>query len=140
MEFNRLLFPVDFSAHSETCLSLTNSLRDDVHVAEVHFLFVLPTPSDFSTWSGDPVADVKQRLDAIVEQVGLEQRIRACAEVRTGHASTEICRYATDHKCDLVVMATHGRTGLAHMLLGSTAEQVVRHAPCPVLTLRVVPH
>ena len=57
--------------------------------------------------------------------------------VLTGHASTEICRYAAKENCDLIVIATHGRTGLKHMVLGSTAEQVVRHAPCPVLTLRI---
>jgi universal stress protein A len=50
-----------------------------------------------------------------------------------------ICRYAEAHGCDLIVIATHGRTGVAHWMIGSVAEKVVRHAPCDVLTVRSVP-
>lgn len=137
MEFTRILFPVDFSGYSEACLEKTTRLLTDEQVREIHYLFVLPTPTDFSTWSGDPVAEVQGRLDKIIERFGKHGTATSRSEVKTGHASTEICKYAADHECDLIVMATHGRTGLAHMVLGSTAEQVVRHAPCPVLTLRV---
>lgn len=55
----------------------------------------------------------------------------------TGHPAMAICDYAKEHECDLIALATHGRTGIAHLLIGSTAEQVVRHAPCPVLSLRL---
>ena len=51
-------------------------------------------------------------------------------------AAEGICEAAVEAGADLIVLSTHGRTGLAHMLIGSVAERVVRHAPCPVLTLR----
>ena len=53
---------------------------------------------------------------------------------------TEIIRFAKDKDIDLIVMGTHGHTGLAHVLLGSVAEKVVRKAPCPVLTVRHPEH
>lgn len=56
--------------------------------------------------------------------------------MRTGNAAHEIIAAAADLKTDLIVMATHGRTGVPHLFLGSVAERVVREAPCPVLTVR----
>ena len=53
-----------------------------------------------------------------------------------GRASQEIVRVASEEKADVIVMGTHGYTGMAHVLLGSTAERVLRRAPCPVLTVR----
>jgi len=53
------------------------------------------------------------------------------------HPADEITRYAKDHDCDIIVLASHGRTGLRHLLIGSCAEKVVRHATCAVLTLHV---
>ena len=137
MDFERILFPVDFSEHSERCLERTSKLFADNRTRQAHFLYVLHTPVDFSEWSGDPMADVEERLKELIGKSHLEGFSETKSSVGCGHASTEICKYATKHQCDLIVMPTHGRTGLAHMLLGSTAEQVVRHAPCPVLTLRV---
>ncbi len=60
-------------------------------------------------------------------------------EVRVGTDSCEIVRYATAQAIDLIVMATHGRTGVGHALVGSVAEKVVRTAPCPVLTMKQSP-
>ena len=56
--------------------------------------------------------------------------------VHRGVAFQEICQYATDNEIDMIVMGTHGRTGIAHALIGSVAERVVRKAPCPVLAVR----
>ena len=136
MEFRRILFPVDFSEHSESCMANSSRLLAGDGVQEVHFLYILHTPTDFSTWSGDPKADVERRLAEFIEEFNPPGDHQTKSMVVTGHPSTEICKYAVDHQCDLIVMATHGRTGLSHMMLGSTAEQVVRHAPCPVLTFR----
>ena len=60
--------------------------------------------------------------------------------MRIGKPDTEIMRYAAERDIDLIVMGTHGRTGLAHALMGSVAERVVRRAPCPVLTVRQSEH
>ena len=57
-------------------------------------------------------------------------------EIAAGHPAEAIVRVAQERKADLIVMGTHGRTGLQHVLLGSVAEKVVRLAPCPVLTVR----
>jgi nucleotide-binding universal stress UspA family protein len=57
-------------------------------------------------------------------------------QVAAGHPAETIVRMAQELAVDLIIMATHGRTGVSHILLGSVAEQVVRHAPCPVLTVR----
>lgn len=70
-----------------------------------------------------------------------EERLAKVAQVKTvvlEHSSPAdgICEQAKEINADLIIVATHGRTGLAHLLLGSVAEKVVRHAPCPVLTLR----
>ena len=60
----------------------------------------------------------------------------AVTEARWGDPVDEIHAYASEHAVDLIVVATHGRTGLAHVLLGSVAERIVREAPCPVLSIR----
>ncbi len=61
-------------------------------------------------------------------------------EVQMGRPFIEIIRYAREKKIDLIVLGTHGRSGLKHVLLGSVAERVVRKAPCPVLTIRHPEH
>lgn len=58
------------------------------------------------------------------------------ALIMSPNAAQGICHYASKEDVDLIVISTHGRTGLAHLLIGSVAEKVVRHAPCPVLTVR----
>jgi universal stress protein A len=63
--------------------------------------------------------------------------IRAERRFETGDPATEILRVADDIHADLIVVGTHGRTGLGRLLMGSTAEQIVRQAPCPVLTLKM---
>ena len=75
-----------------------------------------------------PSADLAARCPAIVRAD------------RDGPAIHEILDYAAHHQIDLIVLATHGRTGLKHLLMGSVAENVVRHAKCPVLTIRATPH
>ena len=80
-------------------------------------------------------AEAQTSLDRLVE--GAKARNLAFQrEVRIGVDFHEIIDYARKHQIDLIVMATHGRTGLAHALVGSVAEKVVRKAPCPVLTVK----
>ena len=64
------------------------------------------------------------------------QPVSVTTEVLFGHGARTIAEYAAERGVDLIVMGTHGRTGVAHLLLGSVAERLVRTAPCPVLTVR----
>lgn len=68
------------------------------------------------------------------------ERIRILRATRYGDPAREICRYARTHSIDLLVLGTHGRTGLSQLLIGSVAERVVRVSPCPVLTVRHPEH
>jgi len=81
------------------------------------------------------LADAQRRLEEAVPQV---ERDRQATELVAcvGEPHREIVRFADERGIDLIVMGTHGRGGMAHLLLGSVAEQVVRTAPCPVLTVR----
>ena len=73
-----------------------------------------------------------ERLVSAFSHAGDHTRVTA---VLRGHPALQICNYARQHHCDLIVLATHGRTGLRHLIMGSTAEQVIRHAPRSVLTI-----
>jgi nucleotide-binding universal stress UspA family protein len=66
----------------------------------------------------------------------LKEAVPVQVNVAVGTPAEEILRVAREEKVDLIVMGTHGRTGLRHLLLGSVAEEVTRHAPCPVFTVR----
>jgi nucleotide-binding universal stress UspA family protein len=114
--------------------------------AEVHVLYVVPdpTPQDWAVGATALVVSdllekwrgaAEERLEAIALD-GVET-LRA---IRVGHAFVEIVRYATDNAIDMIVMGTHGRGPVKHLLLGSVAEKVVRKAPCPVLTVRQPGH
>jgi nucleotide-binding universal stress UspA family protein len=85
---------------------------------------------------------VKQARGALAEFVKRHVPTGVDSETvtRLGHPSEEIVAAAKDFDVDLIVLATHGHTGLKHLLLGSTAERVVRLAPCPVLTVREREH
>jgi nucleotide-binding universal stress UspA family protein len=83
-------------------------------------------------------ADEDRCRDATIhlESLSVPSEINLSRRVRTGHPWEEIVDYATEDGSDLIVLATHGHTGLAHALVGSVAERVLRSAPCPVLTVR----
>jgi nucleotide-binding universal stress UspA family protein len=81
------------------------------------------------------VADAKVRLQALLSQADVS-RLGATADATIGTPAWTIVEYATGHDIDLIVMGTHGRGGVSHLLMGSVAERVVRTAPCPVLTTR----
>jgi nucleotide-binding universal stress UspA family protein len=78
-------------------------------------------------------AELRHRLDAVRPSV---PNVTAEHVLLTGDEATEIVRLAVDEGFDLIVMGTHGRTGLSRLLMGSVAEQVLRRAPCPVLTVK----
>lgn len=135
-----LLCPIDFSEGSQRALGAAMGLARRVG-AEVHLLHVLPnafygappfTPVVAPVPDSEYVARTEVALRELGEKSatpGVEWRVG----VRQGVVSEEIVRAAAD--ADLVVMGTHGRTGLAHLLIGSVAERVVRTSRVPVLTV-----
>jgi nucleotide-binding universal stress UspA family protein len=139
----RILAPVDFSAHSAGALATAAGLAarygaqlQVVHVLELPLLPTfygpLPDPGTLARMHEAAVAELRSLALEAVGAAGLTWQ----ATVLEGRAADTIVRFAAEHAIGLIVLPTHGRTGLDRLLLGSTAERVLRMADCPVLTLR----
>lgn len=147
MQTQNILVATDFSDASELSLRATAMLAKTFKskVTIVHVFDPAPlAPIATRGLSGpDQLADkervevaIHEQLDAIREDVFADvSDVKAVLIMATSPANA-ICDFATKEGVDLIVLSTHGRTGLDHLLIGSVAERVVRHAPCPVLTLR----
>lgn len=145
LEIRAILAPTDFSRHSEAAVRYACGLAKRLG-ATLHLLHVL---SDIVPISPDPMlapgyppeyyteseAEVHESLAHALDQI--EDRPEAVeVAVRWGDAVGGIVDYTESQVIDLIVIATHGRTGLSRVLLGSVAERIVREASCPVLTIR----
>jgi len=140
----RILVPIDFSEHSKNALKYAIPYAIQFG-ARLDLLYVVePTiyPADFSFGQvGFPNIEEELRKRGNEELASLvkneiKDRVAAEATVRTGKPFYEINEYARENKIDLIIIATHGHTGVEHILFGSTVEKVVRKAPCPVLVVR----
>ena len=80
----------------------------------------------------------EQELKQLIED--LKSNVALKAEVKSGIPFVEVTSYADQENIDLIILATHGRTGVEHILFGSTAEKIIRKAPCPVLVVRAEEH
>jgi universal stress protein A len=136
--FKRILVPIDFSRPSLNAIPVSQWFG-----AEVHLLHVVDTtqypPPTLLTLPLVPQAELNKRLKKRLEAVAFKYRGNgnvSALEPCIGTAYEEICAIARELKADLIVIATHGYTGYRHMFLGSTAERVVQHSPCPVLVVR----
>ncbi|MCO8268566.1 MULTISPECIES: universal stress protein [unclassified Haloferax] len=139
--YSEILVPTDGSRAAERAIDHALDLAK-TYDARIHALYVVDTSIYTSLDAGaDVVIDALEREgDAATRHVlaaAEEAGIDAQAEVVTGTAYRSIREYIDDHDIDLVVMGTHGRTGLSHYLLGSVTERVVRTSPVPVLTIRL---
>ena len=144
LTIRRIMFPTDFSEPAEYAWPYALTFAQEFG-AEVHVLHVVAPPprlTEAYTVTFDPegtvqavMADANTALDGQIE-AAKSRGLLFRREVRVGVDYREIIDYAVKHDIDLIVMATHGRTGLAHVLLGSVAEKIVRKAPCPVLTIK----
>ncbi len=140
LQLKKILVPRDFSPCSEQALQHALDLAGRTG-AEVHLLFaeVLYVDVQAPTAKGRDAAQeaLRERLMVGIEQEGEASGVRfESAVVRDIAPAPAIVAYAEEHDIDLIVMGTHGRRGLRRLLLGSTAEEVVRTAPCPVFTVR----
>ncbi len=149
IELRRILVPTDFSKFSQAALNYAIAFVEKF-ASELHFLHVvqnlalvvpdvitmepiaLPTPDQFTP-------AVQAGFDRLVADNKLEKH-KVRREIREGTPFYEIIQYAREAEIDLIIMGTHGHSGLAHVLLGSVTEKVVRKAPCPVLTVRHSEH
>jgi len=162
MKVRKILVPIDFSEHSQHALRWGADLAAH-YGAEILLLHVLPKAveevfTDAPAWEDIPtyypegttrsptphykdpiiidlVDQAQTQLDDLA-RADLQETVPGRAKVAVGKPPDEILRVAREEGMDLIVMGTHGRTGLRHVLLGSVAEAVVRAAPCPVLTIR----
>jgi len=143
----KILVPIDFSDASKNAFRYAVRLAEEF-AAELTLLYVLaPAPSPgFAGTSGAPAdfeADfprVEKNSQALIASVGNGAAERSRWTMRAGVPSHEIVEMAKDADTDLIVIATHGYTGWKHFCIGSTAERVVRAAPCPVLVVREKEH
>jgi len=138
LTIHTILHPTDFSDHSAFALPLACALARD-HGARLVLLHVAPRPVIvYGEGVIPPLADdYPERLREELHQLQVpDPSIPVDRQFREGDPVTEILAVAEDTNADLIVMGTHGRTGLERLLMGSVAEQVMRKAPCPVLTVR----
>jgi nucleotide-binding universal stress UspA family protein len=144
----RILVPTDFSDKSGAALTYGIALVEQFE-ASLHLLHIVETIVGGETlpWQLGPREDVERAIESHAwdDLRGLlppddQKRLRAELALGWGTPFVEIVRYARAHEIDLIAMGTHGRSGVKHLLMGSVAENVVRSAPCPVLTVRHPEH
>lgn len=146
MQIRSILLPTDFSECGNYALSYAASLARtfDASIICVHVIEPMVPTVGYSGMSEPmPIADITEQLEDSAERE--LPKLAECDEcsgltieevIVHGEAASEIVRVAKDRNVDLIVVSSHGRTGLGRILFGSTAEAVVRHAPCPVLVVK----
>jgi nucleotide-binding universal stress UspA family protein len=141
-QIDRVLAPVDLSEQSELVLRHAAALSES-YAAPLDLLHVVEEAAYPNVYGLDPLTpslpNVQDRAREALETLAAELDLRTDpvnVHVLAGNAARDIVEFADDNAADLIVMATHGRTGLDRFLIGSVAEKVVRRAPCPVFTLK----
>ncbi len=144
MKIKKILVPIDFSEYSLKALNYAVEFAQ-VFQAELFLVYVIEPmvyPADFSMGQITiPEIDtsINSQAEEDIEKIIKERisgKVNAKGIIKTGRPFLEIIETASEIDADLIIIATHGMTGMEHLLFGSTAEKVVRKAPCPVLTLR----
>jgi universal stress protein A len=137
MNAKKILFPTDFSTAAEAGRADAESLARDrqatlvvLHVQEPVMGFDGPLDHATLEQTSEMLKEMLRDVTPIDTSVRVEPRLTM------GDPATEIVRVANEENVDMIVMGTHGRTGLSRFFMGSVAEQVIRHATCPVLTYR----
>lgn len=139
-----ILVPVDFSRTSLEALRYAIPIARRFHakISLLHVIVELPYPPElgFTAKSENEILEsVENRMDRLANMT-MTRGIYKRRFVRVGNAAEAITLVAREEKCDLIILTTHGWTGFKHFTMGSTAEKVVRLAPCPVLAVRKPEH
>lgn len=139
-----ILVPTDFSADARMAACAARDLLQFEEEARLLLLNAYQLPIEYTAYGTAPVSpafleEARVRAEADLEELASRLRregLAVQALAREGYPSQTILATAEAEEVDLIAMGTHGRSGMAHLLWGSTAERVVQHAPCPVLTVR----
>jgi nucleotide-binding universal stress UspA family protein len=143
---SRILVPTDFSPSSDAALDYAKLLAEPFG-ASVHLLHILEQPNVAGPWGSEVYVQELPRIRQAAEQeaqarlgesltLSERDRLRVSTEIADGQVAETIVKTARQHQYDLIIIGTHGRSGVAHLLLGSVAEKVARTASCPVLIVR----
>lgn len=143
VDVQHILVPVDFSENTPALLDWAAHLAEE-HGSRVTLLHAYHLPVEFQQLEGaylppDFWRSVRSEAEATLREYAeaLQRKgVRVETAVCEGYAATVIVEEAAQRRADLIVIGTHGRSGLKHLLLGSIAERVVQKAPCPVLTVK----
>jgi universal stress protein A len=144
MTFHKILCPIDFSAGSREALRVATELARGsdgelvlLHAWQAPYVYGPDTayPAEYFVESKRHAELDLASWRTEAEKLGARRVVTSLVTGAPWHEVVETAKQ--DHTFDLIVMGTHGRTGLKHVLLGSVAEKVVRHAPCPVLVTRI---
>jgi nucleotide-binding universal stress UspA family protein len=148
IHLKRILLPIDFSAYSTDAVRYACAIAERFDT-ELHLLHVLESRSSLTPVFGGGLAvrpvtkesreAAEEALKNVLDANWAKEKWVTYA-LADGPPFLEIISYAKKHDVDLIVMSTHGRSAIAQMLMGSVAENVVRKAPCPVLTIRPESH
>jgi universal stress protein A len=143
LKLKSILVPIDFSRISQKALDYALPLAKQFGATITLLHAIEPPPYSvdlaYLPKDGFPIGPMKKELDALAKRT-IEPALLNEAIVQVGAAFEVITNVARDSEVDLIVITTHGHTGLKHVFMGSTAERVVRHAPCPVLVVRKHEH
>jgi nucleotide-binding universal stress UspA family protein len=148
LHLKKILVPVDFSETSKKAFHYALRFAEQF-ICEIVLLHVVepvsptvgsPLVLEVFLDAEDPLSTMEKKLAALSAQSHNNDANSISSRIRTGHAPNEITKAAKDLDVDLIVIATHGNTSSRYLCIGSTAERVVRSAPCPVLVVREKEH
>ena len=148
LNLKKILVPIDFSDTSKKALHYALRVAEQFN-CEIVLLHVVeplsptvgpPLVLEVFLDAEDPLSIAEKKLAALSAQSRTNGTNSASSTIRTGHAPNEINKAAKDLDIDLIIIATHGYTSWRHLCIGSTAERVVRSAPCSVLVVREKEH
>lgn len=141
MKISKILVPLDFSEFGKEALHIAQSWAENFK-ASLHLLHVIDLRDVYSLHPQNMETSIalentlREKATQELKNYSKTLSVPHEIEIRLGSPLEEITDCIQENKIDLVLIPTHGRSGLKHVLLGSTAEKVVRHSPCPVLTFK----
>jgi len=144
VQVNKILVPIDVSDHSKKALAYAsviaksyNACLQVLHIIEetLHPAFSVTGKSSIFDLVPGIKDDSRKRIEKMIREV-ITDKVKSDVFIKSGRAANDIIKFAEENSTDLIVIATHGLTGLEHMLLGSVTEKVVRMSRCPVFTVK----